>query len=34
MFILTYGIAEGMVDPDKYIKAKKEDVEKLNVTPV
>lgn len=34
LFLLTYGIAEGLVDPEKYNEAKRQTIEESNVTPV
>jgi hypothetical protein len=32
LFLLTYGIAEGLVDPQQYIEAKRQTIEESNVT--
>jgi len=34
LFLLTYGIAEGLVDSQKYNEAKRQTIEESNVTPV
>ena len=34
LFLLTYGIAEGLVDPQQYNEAKRQTIEESNVTPI
>lgn len=34
LFLLTYGIAEGLVNPQQYNEAKRQTIEESNVTPV
>jgi hypothetical protein len=34
LFLLTYGIAEGLVDPQQYNEAKRQTIEESHVTPI